>query len=262
VSSPREYLVRLADTAGALAVRIRDIEMEVQRQAEQICAKMDRHKSADEIRSGVSGLSTSCGALALSLSTLRTAIDDYVSERFQAASPSTVGARSSPVGPVQQESKRLFGLGTEVTGGRSFMKATDPTRRYFAFLQGFPGTRKYALHGNSTLFDVCGNSVDAKKFADVVRQDPDWGNRPITLFSCETGKSPAEGVLPPAQELATELGVEVYAPSEMCWSDLDGNVTISSGIQIYDKHTNEFRLEEKVPADGEWLLFKPAEKKS
>jgi len=236
--------------------------MEVQRQAEQICAKMDRHKSADQIRSGVSGLSTSCGALALSLSTLRTAIDDYVSERFQAASPSTVGARSSPVGPVQQESKRLFNLGTEVTGGRGFFEAADDTRLYFAVLQGFPGTRKYALHGDPTRVDVCGNYVDAKKFADVVRQDPDWGNRPITLFSCDTGKDPAQGGQPFAQQLANELGVEVYAPSEMCWSDKHGNVTISSGIQIYDKHINKYTLKEKVPADGNWVLFKPAGKKS
>jgi len=248
--------------------------MEVQRQAEQICAKMDRHKSADQIRSGVSGLSTSCGALALSLSTLRTAIDDYVSERFQAAPPSTMGARSSPVGPVQQESsgatmsrrkplahaqaERLFKLGTEVTGGLGFFKETDVTRLYFAVLKGFPGTRKYALHGNPTEVHVCGNRLDAKKFADVIRQDPDWRNQPITLFSCETGKSLTDGDQPVAQQLANELGVEVHAPTELCWSDKFGNVTISSGFR--DIQTGE--LLQTDPPDGVWKIFKPAKKKS
>lgn len=91
MSSPREHLVRLAGTAGALAVRVGDVETEAQRQAEQICAKMEGHKSADAIRRGVSGLSTSCGALALALSTLKSAIDVYLSERFQAASPVAAG---------------------------------------------------------------------------------------------------------------------------------------------------------------------------
>jgi len=91
LSSPREHLVRLAGTAGALAVRVGDVEIEVQRQAEQICAKMEGHKSADGIRSGVSGLSASCGALALALSKLKSTIDVYVSERFQAASPMAAG---------------------------------------------------------------------------------------------------------------------------------------------------------------------------
>jgi hypothetical protein len=91
VSSPREHLVTLAGTAGALAVRVGDVETEAQRQAEQICAKMEGHKSAGGIRRGVSGLSTSCSALALALSTLKSAIDVYVSERFQAVSPVAPG---------------------------------------------------------------------------------------------------------------------------------------------------------------------------
>ena len=88
MSSPREHLVRLAGTAGALAVRAGDVEIEVQRQAEQICAKMEGHKSTDGIRSGVSGLSASCGALALALSLFKSVVENYVSLRFEGISSS------------------------------------------------------------------------------------------------------------------------------------------------------------------------------
>lgn len=258
MSSPREYLVRLADTAGELAVKIADIEMNVQQQAEQICEKMEGHKSAGEIFSRVSGLSKSCEVLADELSTLRTVIDVYVSERFQAASPSTMGAQSSRVGPVQQDVRlqqegiRLFYLGTDVEGGRSFFKATDDCHASSLTLQEFPGTRKYDLHGSPSHVSICGERLDAKQFANVIRQDPKWKNQPITLFSCNTGKVPDQGGQPIAQLLATELGVDVHAPTELAWGYEDGSYKISSEV-INDKNQRV----PKIPEDGCLKKFIP-----
>ncbi|MEU4271029.1 hypothetical protein [Streptomyces sp. NPDC026092] len=45
-------------------------------------------------------------------------------------------------------------------------------------------------------------------------------------MSCETG----QGDEPFAQELADNLGVPVTAPTELAWSDSQGNSWVASGV--------------------------------
>ncbi|HYH91834.1 MAG TPA: hypothetical protein VD763_01650 [Candidatus Saccharimonadales bacterium] len=61
--------------------------------------------------------------------------------------------------------------------------------------------------------------MDADAFADVVRRRTDWdGQTPIRLFSGDTGAAPGGF----AQQLATNLGVDVSAPTKPVWSQANG----------------------------------------
>lgn len=79
----------------------------------------------------------------------------------------------------------------------------------------------------------------------------DGDGEPIRLMSCETG----QGEEPFAQELADKLGVPVTAPTELAWSDADGNSWVASGYldEYGDMHSTS-------PPDGEWITFEPNNK--
>lgn len=80
-----------------------------------------------------------------------------------------------------------------------------------------------------------------REFAEILKNDPNYHGGDIRLFSCETG---ADGAIA-AQSLATQLGVNVYAPSDILWIDYDGNIIIGP-----DELTNT----------GKWVLLKPLRK--
>jgi hypothetical protein len=152
---------------------------------------------------------------------------------------------------VSSEGAELFNLGKEVDGGRAFFEAGDPTGQAADRLGEFPGTRKYDMHGDPEHVYIDGKPLTAAQFADVVRSDPNWHGEPITLFACETGKQPEGGGAPFAQQLSDELGVEVFAPTELAWSN--GAPCYASAEQDAQGNSRP-----KNPPDGELKSFQPA----
>ncbi|MFZ3554486.1 hypothetical protein [Streptomyces sp. BH055] len=72
-----------------------------------------------------------------------------------------------------------------------------------------------------------------------------WQDRPLVLFSCETGRQPAVAGLPVAQHVANRTGRPVYAPTTEVGTarDRDGNVRAV--------------LTEGADGPGRWRLFTP-----
>lgn len=102
------------------------------------------------------------------------------------------------------------------------------------------GHRDVVIHGDPDGFSYTRNGVecelDAAELADVIRSDPNWQQEPVRLVSCEAGGGPA------AQELASELGVEVVAATDTVWVDNSGKMTVGSTPYL---------------ETGEWRTFPP-----
>lgn len=98
------------------------------------------------------------------------------------------------------------------------------------------------IHGDSTgfeIYDTDGNlsaRYTVREFADVLRKDPNYHGGDIRLCSCGTGAEDAIA----AKALARQLGVNVLAPSDTLWIDVDGVMTIGP-----DEFTDS----------GKWILF-------
>jgi len=108
--------------------------------------------------------------------------------------------------------------GGRTDAGWHFLPKTD--RHAAADVPAYPGEYVLDLHGTpQAVQGGDGAMMDADAFADVVRRRTDWdGETPIRLFSCDTGA--ARGGF--AQQLATNLGVDVTAPTKPVWSQANG----------------------------------------
>jgi len=108
--------------------------------------------------------------------------------------------------------------GGRTDAGWHFLPKTD--RHAAADVPAYPGEYVLDLHGTpQAVQGGDGAMMDADAFADVVRRRTDWdGQTPIRLFSCDTGA--ARGGF--AQQLATNLGVDVTAPTKPVWSQANG----------------------------------------
>ncbi|MFJ3586323.1 hypothetical protein ACIPPS_29420 [Streptomyces sp. NPDC090127] len=137
--------------------------------------------------------------------------------------------------------------------GEAFYGQEDTEMRDMASkLEPEEGTFTVDLHGTPDSVEVDGRSVDAKELAAYLASDTsDWDGEPIRLMSCETG----QGEEPFAQELADNLGVPVTAPTELAWSDAEGNSWVASGT--FDEYGD---MQSTWPPDGEWVTFQPNDK--
>lgn len=99
------------------------------------------------------------------------------------------------------------------------------------------------IHGDATGFSINNANGDLlesytpREFAEILKNDPNYHGGDIRLCSCGTGAEDAFA----AEALARQLGVNVLAPSNTLWIDMDGNMTIGENF---------------VDNDGEWILFK------
>ena len=84
-----------------------------------------------------------------------------------------------------------------------------------------------------------GRAMNAAEVADLVRQDPDWQGRPVFLNICQAG----EGRVQFAQELASELGVDVYGADGQVKLGgralADGSDTAISSLSLANTPGNE-----------------------
>lgn len=141
---------------------------------------------------------------------------------------------------------------TATQAGLAFFSADDATLAAAKALPEMPGYRTYDLHGNPESVAVWAGgqevSIGPSAFADVVRGDPGWQGSPVRLFSCDTGKG-SESF---AQLLADELGVEVYAPTELAWSDSTGQSWSATS------YLDDWGIPRPTdPPDGEFVSFLP-----
>lgn len=113
----------------------------------------------------------------------------------------------------------------------------------------YPGEYTLDLHGSPLRVQGGdGTMLDASQFAEVVRTRTDWnGTDPIRLFSCDTGAHP-DGF---AQQLSTELKVDVTAPTKPVWSVKGGEPFVTDVDPVTGRPVK--------PANGTWVTFSPKE---
>lgn len=97
----------------------------------------------------------------------------------------------------------------------------DPEGRYVLVGHGYPDGMAFGPPN--------GPSMSVGQVASKVRGDSNWGMRDVLLLSCNTGVS--SGYEHPfAQQLANELGVNVYAPNNFIWAWPNGNTVIAPPV--------------------------------
>ncbi len=122
-------------------------------------------------------------------------------------------------------------------------------REYAQWVEALPNFYTIDMHGDPEAVFIGDDELSPRDLAALIRADPQWQNRSVRLLSCETG----QGSDPFAQQLANELGVPVWAPNEIAWTDEDGVVVVAT--EVTDPDTGE--VDAKDPPDGDWILFEP-----
>ena len=152
---------------------------------------------------------------------------------------------AAPTDPVTQAA--LDGVNGRQWDGEAyelssrFFHRQDKLLEYTARVEPLEGYQDVACHGSPYSFvniDADGKEINipVAEFAKILENSPGFEpGKPIRLLACETGKG--EGL--PAQYLADYFGVEVMAPDNLLFVDMDGNITIGNHNQ------------------GHWRLFKP-----
>lgn len=152
---------------------------------------------------------------------------------------------AAPTDPVTQAAidgvngKQWDGEAYELSS--RFFHRQDKLLEYTARVEPLEGYQDVACHGSPYSFvniDADGKEINipVAEFAKILENSPGFEpGKPIRLLACETGKG--EGL--PAQYLADYFGVEVMAPDNLLFVDMDGNITIGNHNQ------------------GHWRLFKP-----
>ena len=128
----------------------------------------------------------------------------------------------------------------------TYVNSSDKLNEYSKNITPIDGFEDVVIHGNAFGFeirDLDGNVASKytpSEFADILQKDPHYHGGAIRLISCETGV----GEFCAAQRLADKLNVDILAPSDMVFVDMDGNITIGKR------------------GDGKWILFKPKGEKA
>ncbi|MET0297843.1 MAG: hypothetical protein ABW024_10605 [Microbacterium sp.] len=135
--------------------------------------------------------------------------------------------------------------GGRTDAGWHFLPKAD--RHAAADVPVYPGEYTIDLHGSpNAVQGGDGSMMDAAQFAEHIRRRTDWdGQTPIRLFSCDTGADP-NGF---AQQLSTNLGVDVTAPTQPVWSQANGTPFVT-GIDPVTGAPD-------WPPTGTWVHFTP-----
>ncbi|MFE1593270.1 toxin glutamine deamidase domain-containing protein [Nocardia sp. NPDC058705] len=152
--------------------------------------------------------------------------------------------------PLSARLQGYFDIGESTPAGRSYFEESDSEMREYAqWVGALPNFYTIDMHGDPEAVFIGDDELSPEDLAALIRADPRWQNRSIRLLCCETG----QGQDPFAQHLANELGVQVWAPNEVAWTDEDGTVVVATEVE--DPLTGE--VDAKDPPDGDWILFEP-----
>lgn len=93
-----------------------------------------------------------------------------------------------------------------------------------------------------------------KEYADRIRRSPEFHGKDIRIISCQTGSLDYGA----AQQLADELGVCVYAPTETVSIDEKGRMFVSDNDILAEMWYNASEEnKDKFVETGSWRRFKP-----
>ena len=139
---------------------------------------------------------------------------------------------------------------------RRYINRDEQLYKNLAKVKPIDGFEDFAFHGkpNSIIHTTTnGQNIEytAKEFADMLRSDPEYKGGDIRLLSCNTGQR--DGGF--AYQLAQELHVNVLAPTEVLWTNENGDLFISDSEVLAEMWYDG----EKVNQTGNWRLFKPQE---
>lgn len=150
------------------------------------------------------------------------------------------------------ESQAAFSTGFETPGGRAYFRPQEVGHRKSAMaLAAFPGEYTLDAHGTTQSVLIDEQWRSGAEVAALIEADPGWGQRPVRLFACNTGR----GEVPVAQEIANLLGVPVTAPVGIAWSTTDGRYGV---YPVEVKIVNGVVVEmEDEDAEGIWRVFYP-----
>ena len=125
----------------------------------------------------------------------------------------------------------------------TYFNSSEPIYERAKKVKPIKGYEDIFIHGDATGFAINnanGEEIERytpREFAEILKSDPNYHGGDIRLCSCGTGAKDAIS----AAALARQLGVNILAPSNTLWIDLDGKMSI--GERYGDN-------------DGEWILFK------
>ncbi|MBS2536151.1 hypothetical protein KGQ20_25640 [Catenulispora sp. NF23] len=128
-------------------------------------------------------------------------------------------------------------------------------RPLFEKLAGSQGSKEFSvlLHGTPHAVKVGGNYMSVKDLAAVIRDDQNWGGRPIRMHSCLTGMDD-HGF---AHELSKELGVDVIAPNDVEGFNFKGETYVTEKLYEYNDKGIPKPPRGKTPWTGALRRFSP-----
>ena len=161
------------------------------------------------------------------------------------------------VAALDPELTSIWDESVPTPAGRAFYEADDGEMRDLASqVPEAPGQYTVDIHGTADYFTWGNTRLSAGQLADLIRADPAWAGQPIRLISCDTGA----GAYPAAQQLADALGVPVRAPTELAWTNGNGDVWTDAGQTIVDPRTGQRVTIPSLFGDwGDWKDFAPAQ---
>lgn len=168
------------------------------------------------------------------------------------------GTAAAPSAGMANLSDRLSAIYSESSfptasgDGRFFLAPGDQFRGVAHTMPAAPaGTYLAMVHGCADSVSVGGQSLAPDEMAALIRADPNYGGKNVTLFSCSTGAS-SSGF---AQQLADALGVRVLAPTNLAWlpPEHDGTPIVSPMDEW-----NRPRRRPDGSGYGRWVWFSPA----
>lgn len=129
----------------------------------------------------------------------------------------------------------------------TYINSHEEIFEYAKKVKPIDGFEDVFIYGSATGFSI--NDADGKicdqytqrEFAEMLRNDLNYHGGYIRLCSCDTGADDAMA----AKALAWQLGVDVYAPSDLLWIHFDGKMTIGP-----DEFTDT----------GKWVLYERRKK--
>lgn len=159
------------------------------------------------------------------------------------------GVRGGPPGTKPARKLRTYlDLSIATPAGRAFYAYHDELVAEVFNVPPVPGQYTIDMHGGPDVVSIGRDRLTPADLAALIRMDPNWRGEPIRLLACETGQR-SDGF---AQQLADQLGVTVWAPSDYTEITPDGELIVSTG-----KVDSSGRMRLVIPPTGKMYAFEP-----
>ncbi|MFB4317475.1 hypothetical protein [Actinomadura sp. 21ATH] len=161
---------------------------------------------------------------------------------------------------LTERNRRLYEASQGIHHGRMLLKPDDPYAVTMPTVRSDPHRYRFTAHGSPSTVGYGFTSIGAPGLAALIRQDPEWRGRPVTLDACDVGRDTLVdriarllGLAPPgpiAARLARELGVPVTGPNHTAYTDAAGrSYSTSRRYGLFGAPV--------MPPDGDWITFNP-----